>query len=97
METDFIFAIGDCVTTKGAIEDVASMKRGMGESDMKFNKSIGRTYAPIRLFILERRSQECIAGIQRHYFCRYWTPEGFKSDVFNEIELARYPDEEKVA
>ena len=90
----FQFAIGECVTTKMALEDIKVVKSGMTEHDINFAKRGGTVLAPLRLFILERRLQECPGGTQKHYLCHYYTTrDGYKTEFFNEIELVAYPNE----
>lgn len=93
MNSDFLFQIGDFVTVKASAEELTLIKAQLTEAEIKLHKSQGRFPMPIRLIVLERRLQECPGGSQKHYLCRYWTREGFKTEFFNEIELAAYPEE----
>ena len=91
--TEFQFATGEHVTTKMALEDTKVVKSAMSEEYIKFETRSGNVIAPLRLFILERRLQECPGGTQKHYLCRYYVREGYKTELFNEIELVAYPNE----
>ena len=91
---EFIFKIGDSVGAKQNLEDIKWLRSHLNETDKNFWKNTGRIPVPFRLFIIERRQNECPGGIQKHYLCRYVLPDGFKVEWFNETELTNYPEEE---
>jgi hypothetical protein len=50
---------------------------------------------PVRMIVIERKFQNCPAGVQVWYCCRMTNEEGVTNTAdFNEVELCEYPPEQ---
>ncbi|HKZ42092.1 MAG TPA: hypothetical protein VJ044_14100 [Candidatus Hodarchaeales archaeon] len=88
MDVNFKFKISQIVTTKESyfVHQAIEARRDPKDAWMK-KESI-----PLTLQVRSRLMEECMGGIQLHYLCSYYMPNGYRVDRFSEDLLMPHPD-----
>ena len=88
---DFKFFIGDLLTTKESLHQYEYFMAADTRAGKEFKGLFSKPYSPIFLTVLARRLEECPGGTQLRYLCRYFGPQGYIENWFDEVELVRHP------